>query len=149
MDLSYKTIDKHSSDDDRYDDRYDCNYQEVDHTNEADVEDDSPLIEMGADNSNDITIANIVYQGDIDTLTRTLARDALWKRLSSMHDNSLFNKQESKDLLRDLTLALSQIKIPKTHLFCPEIGDPQTIELILLYTSFMQERGMLSMQQPS
>ncbi|GMM56753.1 hypothetical protein DAKH74_033690 [Maudiozyma humilis] len=145
MDLSYKTIDKHSSDDDRYD----CNYEAVDHTNEAGVEDDSPLIEEGADNSNDITIANIFSQGDIDTLTRTLARDALWKRSSSMHENSLFNKQESKALLKDLTLSLSRIKIPKAHLFCPEIGDPQTIELILLYTSFMQERGMLSMQQPS
>ena len=141
MDLRHKTIDEHSSDDDRYD----CNHQAVDHTNEADVEDDSPLIEVGADNSNDITIANIVYQGDIDTLTRTLARDALWKLSSSVHENILFNKQKSKALLRDLTLALSQIEIPDTHLFCPEIGDPETIELILLCASFMQEGGMLSM----
>ena len=93
MDLSHQSIDEHLLDDDRYE----CSYQAVDHTNEVVVEDDSFLTEHGADDSNDIIIANILSEGDIDTLTGTLARDNMVKLASDAHENILFNKQESTE----------------------------------------------------
>lgn len=93
MDLSHQTIDEHPLDDDRYE----CSYQVVDQTNEVVVEDDSSLTEDGADDSNDIIIPNILSEGDLDTLTGTLTRDTLVKLSSDVHENILFNKQESTE----------------------------------------------------